>query len=106
MSVTCGARFTALPRLSTLNLEAPQNPLYIRPSVQMPMKLTGVQDAIVPVDGGESAPEPLPLRLVVVWQTSVRVMQQRDEHQVRVDHKEGGNVQLERRREEGSGRGG
>ena len=70
------------------------------------MKLTGVEDTIIPVDCGESPPEPLPLRLVVVRQTSVRVMQHRDEHQLRVDQKEGGNVQLERRKEEESGRGG
>ena len=72
----------------------------------MPMKLTGVEEAVIPVNGGESALEPLPLRMVVVWQTSVRVMQQRDEHQVRVDHKEGSNVKLKRGREDGSGRGG
>ena len=65
------------------------------------MMLTVVEETIVPVDGAKSPPEPLPLRLGKVRQIGVRVMQQRDEHQEHVDQKEGGNVHLERGREEG-----
>ena len=55
-----------------------------------------VQEAVGSVNGGQSSTQPLPLRVIVVRQGRVRVLQQRDHDQPHVDHQVRGNVDLRR----------